>query len=86
MAGLALALITWWVARRLHSSADAAWLAGAIAATSFGYFAMARSALPDLPLALCITVTIGTALRAADLGAGAMRWWILAGTAAGSAS
>ncbi len=52
-------------------------------ATSFGYFAMARSALPDLPLALCITVTIGTALRAADLGAGAMRWWILAGTAAG---
>ena len=30
----------------------AAWLAGAIVATSFGYFTMARSALPDLPLAL----------------------------------
>ena len=68
MAGLGLTLITWWVARRLHASAEAAWLAGAIVATSFGYFTMARSALPDLPLALCITVTIGAALRATDLG------------------
>src|SRR5687767_400745 len=83
MAGLGLTLITWWVARRLHASAEAAWLAGAIVATSFGYFTMARSALPDLPLALCITVTIGAALRATDLGSGALRWWILAGTAAG---
>jgi 4-amino-4-deoxy-L-arabinose transferase len=84
MAGLGLTLITWWVARRLHASAEACWLAGAIVATSFGYFAMARSALPDLPLALCITVTIGAALHAADLGPGAMRWWILAGAAAGA--
>jgi 4-amino-4-deoxy-L-arabinose transferase len=84
MAGVGLTLITWWIARRLHTSAEAAWLAGAIVATSFGYFAMARSALPDLPLALCITVTIGAALHATELGSIGMRWWILAGAAAGS--
>ena len=39
-------------------------LAGAIVATSFGYVALARMALPDLPLALCITVTIAAALVA----------------------
>ena len=83
MAGVGLALFTWWVARRLHTTADAAWLAGAIVATSFGYFTMARAALPDLPLALCITVTIGTALRATDVGPAALRWWILSGVAAG---
>ena len=83
MAGVGLTLITWWVARRVHASAEAAWLAGAIVATSFGYFAMARSALPDLPLALCITVTIGAALHATDLGPRGMRWWIVAGIAAG---
>ena len=33
-------------------------LAGAIAATSFGYFALARMALPDLPLAFFITLAI----------------------------
>ena len=38
MAGLGLALITWWVARRLHSSADAAWLAGAIVGHFFRLF------------------------------------------------
>jgi 4-amino-4-deoxy-L-arabinose transferase len=80
-AGLGLVLTTWWVARRLHTTPSAAWLAGAIVATSFGYFTMARSALPDLPLALCITATIGAAFRAVDTGA--MRWWLLSGTAAG---
>ena len=45
------------IARHATSRLDVAWLAGAIVATSFGYFAMARAALPDLPLTFCITLT-----------------------------
>src|SRR5688572_33142237 len=37
--GLGLVLLTWAVARRMTGRGDAAWLAGAIVATSFGYFA-----------------------------------------------
>ncbi len=43
---------------------------------------MARSALPDLPLALLVTATIAAALGATDDRAG-IRWWIVAGAAAG---
>lgn len=81
LSGLGLVLLTWVVARRLASGLlgagprdEAAWLAGAIAATCFGYFAMARLALPDLPLAFLITLTIWAALE---------QRWILAGVAAG---
>ena len=82
LTGLGLTLTTWAVARRGRATPAAAWLAGAIVATSFGYFAMARSALPDLPLALLVTATIAAALRATDEGAG-VGWWALAGAAAG---
>ena len=82
LTGLALTLTTWAVARRGRATPAAAWLAGAIVATSFGYFTMARSALPDLPLALLVTATIAAALRATDDGAG-VGWWALAGAAAG---
>ena len=51
-----------------------AWLAGAITATCAGYFAMARLALPDLPLTFFITLAIWSALE---------RRWLLAGAAAG---
>ena len=81
LAGLGLVLLTWIAARRFTPDPkgpgradDAAWLAGAIAATCYGYFAMARLALPDLPLALLITLTIWAALE---------QRWILAGAAAG---
>jgi 4-amino-4-deoxy-L-arabinose transferase-like glycosyltransferase len=81
LSGLGLALLTWAIARRLTPGPrgpgardEAAWLAGAIAATCFGYFAMARLALPDLPLAFLITLTIWAALE---------QRWILAGAAAG---
>jgi 4-amino-4-deoxy-L-arabinose transferase-like glycosyltransferase len=83
LAGLALAGLTWATARHLRASPGAAWLAGAIVATSSGYFMMARAALPDLPLALCITATIAAALKAADAGARGRRWWVAAGAAAG---
>ena len=74
MAGLGLVLLTFAAARRLTGQEDAAWLAGAIVATCFGYLAMARAALPDLPLAFCVTAGIWAALR---------NRWALAGLAAG---
>ena len=66
LSGVGLVLLTWSITRRLLADAAAAWLAGAIAATCYGYFAMSRAALPDLPLALFITGTIWAALRATD--------------------
>ena len=66
LSGVGLVLLTWSAARRLLNDNAGAWLAGAIAATCYGYFAMARAALPDLPLALFITATIWAALRATD--------------------
>ena len=63
ISAVGLVLLTWVVARRTTGRDEAAWLAGAIAATGYGYFAMARLALPDLPLAFCITLTIWTALQ-----------------------
>ena len=62
---------------RSASTVDPAWLAAAIVATCFGYFAEARLALPDLPLAFCITLTIWAAFGT-DL-----RWWMVAGLGAG---
>ena len=53
---------------------DVAWLAGAIVATCYGYFAMARFALPDLPLTFFITLTVWAGLE---------RKWIVVGVAAG---
>src|SRR5688572_7241067 len=72
--GLGLVLLTWAAARTLTGRDDAAWLAGAMTATCYGYFAMARLALPDLPLTFFITLAIWSALE---------QRWILAGAAAG---
>jgi 4-amino-4-deoxy-L-arabinose transferase-like glycosyltransferase len=74
LSGIGLVLLTWAAARRLTRSDEAAWLAGAITATCYGYFAIARLALPDLPLAFFITLGIWAALD---------RRWLLAGAAAG---
>lgn len=73
LSGVALVLITWAAARRMGRP-EAAWLAGAIVATCYGCFAMARLALPDLPLAFLITLTISSAFE---------RRWLVAGVAAG---
>ncbi len=81
LAGVALTLLTSAAARRHIPDEDTPWLAGAIVATSYGYFAMARSALPDLPLTACITATIAAALEAGR--SGAHRWWIAAGVFGG---
>src|SRR5262245_43936564 len=97
LSGIGLALLAWGIARHATGRLDVAWLSGAIIATSFGYFPMARAALPDLPLTFFITLGIWAALRAAD-GSGsagpgtgkggpfgpAIAWWILAGSGAGA--
>ena len=74
LSGLGLVLLTWAAARKITGDDQTAWLAGAIVATCYGYFAMARMALPDLPLALCITLCIWCVLQ---------ERWLLAGCAAG---
>jgi 4-amino-4-deoxy-L-arabinose transferase-like glycosyltransferase len=74
LSGLGLVLLTWAAARRMFAHDDTAWLAGAIVATCYGYFAMARFALPDLPLTFFITLTVWAGLE---------RWWLVSGVAAG---
>ena len=74
LSGVALVILTWAIARRLTERDDVAWLAGAITATCYGYFAMARLALPDLPLTLLITLAIWSALE---------RRWAVGGIAIG---
>src|SRR5690606_19993316 len=63
LSGLGLVLLTWAAARRMTGRLDAAWLAGAITATSYGYFAMARAALVfaaiGLPWYVAMTATHG---------------------------
>src|SRR5207249_10723530 len=84
LSGIGLVLLTWAASRRLTGNENAAWIAGAIAATSYGYFAMARFALPDLPLACFITATIWCAMRAADPAETVpASWAALAGLAVG---
>ena len=63
VAGILLALATYGCARRWYDPSTAL-LAGTITATSFGYTATARQALPDLALACFITVATWAALVA----------------------
>jgi 4-amino-4-deoxy-L-arabinose transferase-like glycosyltransferase len=74
LSGVGLVLLTWATARRFTADDDAAWLAGAITATCYGYFAMARLALPDLPLTFLVTLVIWSALESR---------WIVVGITAG---
>jgi 4-amino-4-deoxy-L-arabinose transferase-like glycosyltransferase len=77
LSGLALVFVTAGLARRWYDD-DTALLAGAVVATSFGYVALGRMALPDLPLALCITVTIAATLVAVGDRVPRPRQWLLA--------
>ncbi len=74
LSGVGLVLLAWYATRRMTGDEDTGWLAGAITATSYGYFAMARLGLPDLPLTFFISLGIWSALEGR---------WVLAGTAAG---
>ncbi len=94
LSGVGLALLAWGIGRQTTGRDDIAWLTGAVVATSFGYFSMARSALPDLPLTFCITLGIWATMRAVDAAdqrranpsgpASAIKWWALAGFGAGA--
>ena len=80
LAGLVLVLTTFACARRWHGEPTAL-LAGAITATSFGYIAVARQALPDLLLACFVTLGTWAGLvalveRAAE-SRRTKRWWLL---------
>jgi 4-amino-4-deoxy-L-arabinose transferase len=83
MAGVGLALLSAAIARRwLGPGPDL--IAGGIVATSLGLTRLARSALPDVPLAFFVTLAIWAALEA--LGpdaeaAGRRRWLRLAAVA-----
>ena len=61
IAGLGLVLVTAACGRRWYDESTGL-LAGAIVATNFGYFSIARMALPDLPLTFCITLAIWAAM------------------------
>lgn len=63
MAGLGLVLVTAAAGRRWYDESTGL-LAGAMVATNFGYFSIGRMALPDLPLAFCISLAIWAALVA----------------------
>jgi 4-amino-4-deoxy-L-arabinose transferase-like glycosyltransferase len=85
LSGVGLVLLAWGVGRQMTGRLDVAWLSGAVVATSPGYFAMARSALPDLPLTFFITLGIWATLRAADAREPRRgMWWALAGLGAGA--
>ncbi len=86
LAGLMLVLTTFACARRWYDDTTGL-LAGAITATSFGYVAVARQALPDLVLAAFMTLATWTALEALVVprrpGQSRVRiWWLVASGAA----
>ena len=88
LAGLGLALVAFACARRWYDD-ETAFLAGAVTATSFGYVAMARQALPDLALAFFITAATWAASEALVVpqpaGGRRRRWLVAAGVALAAA-
>jgi 4-amino-4-deoxy-L-arabinose transferase-like glycosyltransferase len=89
LAGLALALIAYACARRWYDESTGLY-AGAISATSFGYIAVGRQALPDLALAGCITLAIWASIvalvapRPPGHDRKRRRWLVLSGMALGA--
>ncbi len=91
LAGVGLVLVTFFCARRWYD-APTALLAGVIGATSAGIVAMARQALPDLPLAFFVTLATWAAQIALLDDArrpvgprGRLGWLLLAALAAAGA-
>ena len=82
LSGVGLVLVTTACARRWYDE-SVGLLAGAITATSFGYFALARMSLPDLPLAFCITLAIWAAFVATlERERNPRKWLLFAASAA----
>jgi 4-amino-4-deoxy-L-arabinose transferase-like glycosyltransferase len=82
LAGIGLVLVTTACGRRWYDD-SVALVAGAITATCFGYFALARMSLPDLPLAFFVTAAIWAAFVATlERERNPRKWLLLAATAA----
>jgi 4-amino-4-deoxy-L-arabinose transferase-like glycosyltransferase len=77
LAGLGLALVTAACGRRWYDERTGR-LGGLIVATAFGYFSMGHLALPDLPLALFITVATWCAIVGLCDQVARPVWWLLA--------
>jgi len=83
MSGLGLALVAFAAARRWYDEPTGL-IAGAIVATSFGFVPIARQALPDVPLALFVSLTCWAAIEAALAPPRtSARWLYFAAAAAG---
>jgi 4-amino-4-deoxy-L-arabinose transferase-like glycosyltransferase len=91
LAGVGLVIVTFCCARRYFDEPTAL-LAGLISATSAGIVAMARQALPDLPLAFFVTLATWAAFvallddPARRLKPGARRLWLLLAALAAAAA
>ena len=82
VSGVGLVLVTTACGRRWFDETIGI-LAGAITATSFGYFALARMSLPDLPLACFITLAIwATFVATLERERQPRNWLLLAAAAA----
>lgn len=71
LAGLGLVLVTWCAGRR-YATPRGAFIGALVVASNFGYFFIARLALPDLPLALFIVSATAAGLEAARAYGGDM--------------
>jgi 4-amino-4-deoxy-L-arabinose transferase-like glycosyltransferase len=65
LSGFGLVFIAWAIGRRWYGE-RAGLIAGLITATSFGAFSLARLALPDMPLAFFVSLTISAVIAPAD--------------------
>ena len=82
LAGIGLVLVTTACGRRWYDE-SVGLLAGAIAATSFGYFALARMSLPDLPLACFVSLSIwATFVAMLERERNPRKWLLIAAAAA----
>lgn len=82
VSGLGLVIVVAACGRRWFDESTGL-LAGAITATSFGYFALARMSLPDLPLAFLATLSIWAVFVATlERERHPRRWLLLAAVAA----
>ena len=82
LAGVGLVIVTTACGRRWYDE-SVGLMAGAITASSFGYFALARMSLPDLPLAFFVTLAVWAAFVATlERERNPRKWLLLAAVAA----
>src|SRR5688500_5012370 len=82
LAGVGLVIVAAACGRRWYDE-SVGLLAGAITASSFGYFAVARMALPDLPLAFFVTLSVWAVFVATlERERDPRQWLLLAAVAA----